>query len=109
MDQLMDAVDPEKNLIPRLGILAIDLTDPLRAMVPDLRVSSGVVVVGRAADLIVPETGLSTGDVIHSLNNTPIDSAEQLRGLVRQLKSSEPVVLQVERAGQLQYLAFEMD
>lgn len=109
MDQLMDAVDPEKNLIPRLGILAIDLTDPLRAMVPDLRVSSGVVVVGRAADLIVPETGLSTGDVIHCLNNTPIDSAEQLRGLVRQLKSSEPVVLQVERAGQLQYLAFEMD
>jgi serine protease Do len=109
MDQLMDAVDPEKSLIPRLGILAIDLTDPLRAMVPDLRVSSGVVVVGRAADLIVPETGLSTGDVIHSLNNTPIDSAEQLRGLVRQLKSSEPVVLQVERAGQLQYLAFEMD
>jgi serine protease Do len=109
MDQLMDAVDPEKSLIPRLGILAIDLTDPLRSMVPDLRVSSGVVVVGRAADLTVPETGLTTGDVIHSLNNTPIDSAEQLRTLVRQLEKSAPVVLQVERAGQLQYLAFEMD
>jgi serine protease Do len=109
MDQFMDAVDPEKSLIPRLGILAVDVTDPLRSMVPDLRISSGVVVVGRAADLIVPETGLTAGDVIHSLNNTPIDSAEQLRGLVRQLTGSEPVVLQVERAGQLQYLAFEMD
>ena len=47
--------------------------------------------------------------MIHSLNNTPIDSAEQLRTLVRQLEKSAPVVLQVERAGQLQYLAFEMD
>jgi type II secretory pathway component PulC len=57
----------------------------------------------------VPETGLTTGDVIHRLNNTPIDSADQLRTLVRQLEKSAPVVLQVERAGQLQYLAFEMD
>jgi len=109
MDQLMDAVDPEKSLIPRLGILAIDLTDQLRSMVTDLRIASGVVVVGRAADLIVPETGLTTGDIIHSLNTTPVDSAEQLRTLTRQLKGGQPVVLQIERGGQLQYLAFEMD
>ena len=109
LDQLMDAVDPEKSLIRRLGILAIDLTDQLRSMVTDLRIVSGVVVVGRAADLNVPETGLTTGDIIHSLNTTPIDSAEQLRTLTRQLKGGQPVVLQIERGGQLQYLAFEMD
>jgi serine protease Do len=78
-------------------------------MVTDLRIASGVVVVGRAADLIVPETGLTTGDIIHSLNTTPVDSAEQLRTLTRQLKGGQPVVLQIERGGQLQYLAFEMD
>ena len=50
MDQLFDAADPEKNLVSRLGILAIDLTDDLRSKIGALRIPSGVVVLGRAAD-----------------------------------------------------------
>src|SRR5580692_8360854 len=57
MDELLDAVNPENSLIPRLGVLAIDLTDDLRSRLGDLRIPSGVVVVGRAADLILPDTG----------------------------------------------------
>ena len=68
-----------------------------------------MVVLGRAADLITPETGLQTGDVIHSLNTTPITSMEGLRGAVLALKSGEPVVLQVERSDGLTYLGFEME
>ena len=109
MDQLMDATDPEKSLIPRLGVLAIDLTDQLRSLVGNLRIPSGVLVIGRAANLIVPETGLQTGDLIHSLNTTPIDSVESLRETVGKLKTGDAVVLQVERDGGLLYLPFEME
>jgi serine protease Do len=109
MDQLFDAADPDKSLVPRLGILAIDLTSDLRNQIGPLRIPSGVVVLGRAADLITPETGLQTGDVIHSLNTLPITSMDALRAAVRELKTGEPVVLQVERSDGLTYLSFEME
>jgi len=109
MDLLMDATDPEKSLVPRLGVLAVDITDQLRSAVGGLRIPGGVVVVGRAADLIVSESGLQTGDIIHSLNTKAIDSVETLRSIVRDLKPGAAVVLQVERDGGLQYLAFEME
>jgi len=109
MDQLFDAADPEKSLIPRFGILATDLTPDLRAKIGDLRISSGVVVLGRAADLITPDTGLQTGDVIHALNTTSIANMEALRAAVLALKTGAPVVLQVERDDGLSYLSFEME
>jgi serine protease Do len=109
MDQLFDAADPEKNLIPRLGILAIDLTNELRNQVGPLRIASGVIVLGRAADLIMPDTGLQTGDVIHALNTTPITSIDTLRAAVLSLKTGDAVVLQVERSDGLSYLSFEME
>jgi serine protease Do len=109
MDQLFDAADPEKNLIPRLGVLAIDLTGDLRNQIGTLRISSGVIVLGRAADLIMPDTGLQTGDVIHALNTTPITSMDSLRAAVSALKTGDPVVIQVERSDGLTYLSFEME
>jgi serine protease Do len=109
MDELLDAVNPENSLIPRLGVLAIDLTDDLRARLGALRIPSGVVVVGRAADLIMPDTGLQAGDIIHQLNTTSIDSMDALRAAVETLKSGDAVVLQVERDGGLQYVSFEME
>jgi S1-C subfamily serine protease len=109
MDQVLDTTDPEKSLIPRLGILALDLSDQLRAMIGTLRIPSGVVVVGRAADLTIPDTGVQTGDIIHSVNTTAIDSVDSLSAAVRPLRTNDPVVLQVERDGGLLYLAFEME
>jgi len=109
MDQLLDAADTQKSLVSRLGILAIDVNDQIRSLVKDLRISSGVVVIGRAAGLSVPETGLMTGDVIHSINTLPVETVDSLRAQVRKFGSGQPVVLQIERDGQLQYLAFEME
>jgi serine protease Do len=109
MDQLFDSADPEKNLVPRLGVLAVDLTPDLLSKFGPLRISSGVVVLGRAADLILPETGLQTGDVIHSLNTTPVPDMATLRTAVLALKTGDPVVIQVERSDGLTYLSFEME
>jgi len=109
MDKFIDAVDPEKSLVRRLGILAIDLDAQLKSVVGDLRISSGVVVVARAADLLGPDTGLRSGDVIHSLNSKSIDSVDSLRARLRDIKPGGPVVLQVERDEKLEWLAFEME
>lgn len=109
MDQILDKINPENSLIPALGVLAIDLTDDLRQQLSSLRVSSGVIVVGRAADLILPDTGLEAGDVIHSLNGTAVDSVDQLRSITRALKVGSPVALQIERDGGLMYVSFEVE
>jgi len=109
MDQLFDTADPDKSLIPRIAILAADLTPDVIAKLDGLRIPSGVIVLGRAADLITPDTGLQTGDIIHALNLTPITSMKELRAAVLQLKTGDPVVLQVERSDGLTYLSFEME
>jgi serine protease Do len=109
MDQLFDAANAEKDIVPRLGILAIDLTPDLRSRIGTLRIYSGVIVLGRAADLIMPDTGLQTGDVIHALNTTAIPDMATLRTAVMALKPGDPVVIQVERSDGLTYLSFEME
>jgi len=110
MDQLLDAVNPENSLIPRLGVLAIDITGDLGAKLSSvLRIPSGVIVVGREVELNAPETGLQAGDVIHQLNTIPIDTTQTLRAAVDKLKSGEPVVLQIEREGGLMFVSFEME
>jgi len=110
MDQLLDAVNPENSLVARLGVLAIDIAGDLGAKLKsELRIPSGVVVVGRAAELITPETGLQAGDVIHQLNTMPIDSVATLRSSLDKLKTRDPVVLQIEREDGLMYVSFEME
>jgi serine protease Do len=109
MDALPDLANPRDNLVSRLGILGLDLNDELRSMLGTLRNPSGVVVVARVADFLSSASGLQTGDVIHSVNRISIDSLTSLRATLRQIKPHDPVVLQVERGGGLQWLAFEME
>jgi serine protease Do len=109
MDSLSDLVSSRENLVSRLGILALSLNDELRSMVGALRNPSGVVVVARVANFMSAETGLETGDIIHSVNQVPIDSLSSLRAALTQIKPHDPVVLQVERGGGLQWLAFDME
>lgn len=109
MDRLMDEVDPQKSLIQRLGVLAVGLDGPLRTAVGETRIPSGVIVVARAADLLGPETGLKTGDIIHSVNSAPVESVESLRNALQAVKPNASLALQVERDGKLMWLAFELD
>jgi len=110
MDEMVDAVNPENSLIPRLGVLAIDLSGDLgQKLKSALRIPSGAIVVGRAVELVTPETGLQTGDVIHRLNQTPIDSTATLRTAVDGLKTGDAVALQIEREGELMFVSFEME
>ncbi len=109
IDALPDLANSRDNLVSRLGILALTVNDQLRSMFDTLRNPAGVVVVARVADFMSSATGLQTGDVIHSVNQTPIDSLRSLRTALNQIKPHDPVVLQVERGGGLKWLAFEME
>ena len=110
LNRLMDFIDPDKNLVGRLGVLGMDVTAKTAPMLPSLRVPSGVVVIGHArVDADAADTGLMTGDTIHALNNAPVASIEELRAALATLKRQSPVVLQIERNGQFTYLAFELD
>jgi serine protease Do len=109
LDALTSLANSQNNLVGRLGILALDLSDQLRTMIGDLRIPSGVVVVGRAAEFNSADSGLQAGDVIHSVNRTAIDSVTALRTAVRALRPGDAVALQIERGGGLLYLAFDME
>jgi serine protease Do len=109
LDRLADSLDPVKDLVPQLGIVGVQINRGISAMVPDLRMASGVIVAARTAFGVTIESGLETGDVIHELNGSTIISLETLNAALKQLKPGDPVVLQIERDGSLQYLAFELE
>jgi serine protease Do len=109
MAQLAGIADPIKSHIGPLAILGLDINDELRSLLPDVRIGSGVIVVGRAPGFSSVSTALRAGDVIHSLNRTPIESVEQLKSAVAKLNPGDAAVLRIERQGQFQYLAFEME
>jgi len=109
MEQLVDVADPRKSHIGPLGVLGMDLNGQLRFLLPDVQIGSGVIIVGQAPGFNSIDTGLQVGDVIHSLNRTSIESVEQLKSAVAQLKPGDAAVLRIERKGQFQYLAFEME
>jgi serine protease Do len=109
IDQLADVANPTKSHIGLLGIIGLSFDDELRSLLPDVRMGTGVIVVGQAPGFNSVSTGLRAGDVIHSLNRAPIESVEQLRSAVAHLKPGDAAVLRIERQGQFQYLAFEME
>ncbi len=108
-DQLADLVSPEKNLVPKLGIVGVSIDGKIAQMLEGLRIGGGVVVAAMTESAAAQETGLATGDVIHSVNGTPIQNIEALRNALDKIKSGSAVALQVERDGQLQFVTFEME
>jgi serine protease Do len=104
-----DMVNPEDNLVPKLGILVIELNEKLTAMLPDLRHEYGLVVGARA--MVAPYSGgaLEAGDVIYEINHTPTSTVKALRSELDALKPGDAVVLQIERSGRLMYLPIELE
>ena len=65
----LQSADPRQNVVPRLGILGVDLDQRIATMLPVLRVKSGVVVASTAARGIdAREGGLAAGDVVYAVN-----------------------------------------
>jgi serine protease Do len=102
-----DMVNPQKNLIRRLGILAIEITEKLSAMLPELRHDYGIVVAARAAD--APGSVLEPGDVIYEINKTPTVSIAALRAVLDATSAGDTAVLQIQRGSKLKYVAIDLE
>ena len=109
-DRFQAMVRPEEYLIPQLGILALDVTPEVSAMLPALRRSGGVVVAVSSARA-VPVRGepLLPGDVIRSVNDSPVGSLLGLRAALDGRSAGDSVVLHVERAGRWHYVTLTLD
>jgi serine protease Do len=104
-----DMVNPEDNLVPRLGILGIGIDKKLAALLPDLRNAYGVVVAAGSATDPASGTGLKPGDVIYSVNGSPVSTVAVLRNKINEFKSGQEVVMQIERSGRLMYVTLDLE
>jgi serine protease Do len=104
-----DLVNPEDNLIPRLGILGIGIDKRLAELLPDLRNSYGVVVAAGSATDVATGTGLKPGDVIYSVNGSPVSTVAALKNRLNEFKTGQEVVMQIERSGRLMYVTLELE
>ena len=109
LDRIMSSLDPQRNLVRKIGVLGVAVDSTVAASMSGLRIRSGVLVVAQALDAGGTQTGLAAGDVIHTTNRTPIGTLEDLRAALRALKSGDAVVLGIEREGGLLFLPFELN
>jgi serine protease Do len=108
MDQVTALADPEKALVSPLGIIGIEIDQKIAQMLPDLRDPFGIIVAARS-NLGGNEVPLAAGDIIRTLNGERMTTLAGLRTALKTLPPVAPVVLQIQRDQQLQFLSFTLD
>jgi len=103
--RFVDLVKPDQNRVPKLGMVGVPITADIAKLLPDTRKPYGVIVAARTGEAEYSgQGGLKLGDVIYSVNTTPVSTLEALRSAVDTLKVADPLVLQIERDGKLMFL-----
>jgi serine protease Do len=107
-DRFRDMVTPDQNLISRLGLLALEVTPELAALIPGLRAPHGVVVAGVA---LASEgaAGPLPGDVIYGVNGASVRTIADLRAAIAQIAPDSAAVLQVGREGGLRFITVTLE
>lgn len=109
VEQLQEMADPEENLVKLLGVIGLDVDAKVMDLVPALRLSSGVIVVGRIFGADETDNNLTSGDVIHAVNGLAISNLQGLKDALENIKAPKPVVLQIEREGRFSYLSIQLE
>jgi serine protease Do len=107
-ESILDPTQSASNIVPKLGIVGIQVTASVAQLIPPTRIPGGILVTALTAGGNASLFGLQPGDVLHILNRTPLDSLDTLRKALAGLKSGDPVVLSIERAGELYYVGFNI-
>src|SRR5258706_298365 len=95
--ELSDVPGLQKSLIRRLSVFVTDLDDKVKPLLPATRTDSGVVVLAQTAGGTGLETGLEPGDIIRTVNHTPVQSGAQPPSKGHESRSGDPARLQIER------------
>jgi serine protease Do len=108
IDQVISLADPGKNLVTALAILGIAIDRKIASVVSGLRNPYGIIAAAKAAGTS-SEAPLVAGDVVRELNGRPMTTLDKLREALKALPSGSPAVLQIQREGRLQFLAFTVN
>jgi len=98
-------ITEKDNLVFRLGMYGATLTPALASGLDLVRDSSGVLVIARAGQGLSGQNPFQPGDIIHAVNGAAVDGMVELRQKLDSISDGTPIVLQVERAGMLSYMA----
>ena len=106
-ESILDPTQSASNIVPKLGIVGVQITDSVAQLIPPTRIARGILVTALTAGGNASLFDLQPGDILHAMNRTPLDSLETLRKMLSALKPGDPVVFSIERGGQLNYVAFD--
>jgi predicted metalloprotease with PDZ domain len=92
------------------GYLGVDLTDvdQEKAQSLKLKEARGAVITLIDHDAPAGQIGLRVNDVVLKLNGQPVEGAEQLRRMLREIPAGRKVSLEISRDGNVQTLAVEL-
>jgi serine protease Do len=107
-DAVSSMADTQKNMVPELGILGVEIDQKIAAAARGLRDPYGIIVVARVAGS-TSEVPLLARDVVRSVNNARVPTLLALRDAVRALKPGTPVTLQIQREGRLMYVTYTVE
>ena len=107
-DSVAATADPEKSLVPELGILGVEIDARIAAAATGLRDPNGIIVVARATGS-ASDVPLLPRDVIRTLNRRPMTTLQGLRDALRAVTPGTPVTLQIQREGRLMYVTFTLE
>ena len=105
-ESILDPTQSEGNIVQKLGIVGLPVTPSVAQLIPPTRLPGGILVTALTAGGNASLFGLESGDVLHFVNHTRTDTIESLRKSLAELKPGQPVVLSIERAGQLNYITY---
>jgi serine protease Do len=103
-----DLVTREQHLVPKLGVMALTLSETLRAELGLGAGDTGALVAARATEAAA-EYGLQPGDLIVSVNRRRVTGLDGLRQILATLPPRAACAVQVLRQGQYVFLAFEIE
>ena len=104
-----DMISTERNLISRIGILALDLDRDTTSLLPfKTRGTEGVVVAALAASVSLLGDHFNPGDVLYKMNGKQIKGLRSLKKMIREVPYGNPVVFHLQRGGALRYLVMEV-
>ena len=102
-------LDKQQKFVPELGIMVLETTDEIKQILPQMRKERGFIVTALLGGSTSSAGGFSPGDIIYSINRTPLYSYELLDESISKLNDGDPVVIEVERGGRLFFLSFEFE
>ncbi len=108
--RFFDMITAEKNLVPRIGVLCLDLNkDSLKLLPMKPRNSEGVIVAALSATINLFGEHFQPGDILYSLNGEKLSNLRDLKKKTKALEFGEVAVFHLERGGMLRYLIMELE